>query len=84
MTPRDRVLVTLDHHEPDRVPFDLGSTQVTGIHVVAYRNLRQALGLPSADVQLCDSLQQLALPDDDVIEQLGVDVRGLFPLNSHN
>ena len=29
-------------------------------------------------------MQGLALPDDDVIEKLGVDVRGLFPLNSHN
>jgi uroporphyrinogen decarboxylase len=51
---------------------------------VAYRNLRQALGLPPVDVQLCDYIQQLALPDDDLIERLGVDVRGLFPLNSHN
>jgi len=78
------LLTTLNHREPDRVPFDLGSTQVTGIHVVAYRDLRQALGLPLVGVQLCDSIQQLALPDDDVIERLGVDVRGLFPLNSHN
>jgi uroporphyrinogen decarboxylase len=46
--------------------------------------LRQALGFPPVDVQLCDSIQQLALPDDDIIEWLGVDVRGLFPLNSHN
>jgi uroporphyrinogen decarboxylase len=52
--------------------------------VVAYRNLRQALELPPVKVQLCDYIQQLALPDDDVIERLGVDVRGLFPLNSHN
>jgi uroporphyrinogen decarboxylase len=33
---------------------------------------------------LCDVVQGLALPDDDVIERLGVDVRGLFPRNSHN
>jgi len=84
MKSRERLLTTLNHREPDRVPFDLGSTQVTGIHVVAYRNLRQALGLPPVEVQLCDSIQQLALPDDDVIERLGVDVRGLFPLSSHN
>jgi uroporphyrinogen decarboxylase len=76
--------MTLDHHEPDRIPFDLGSTQVTGIHVIAYRNLRQALNLSPVEVQLCDYIQQLALLDDDVIERLGVDVRGLFPLNSHN
>lgn len=84
MNSRERLLTALDHREPDRVPFDLGSVQVTGIHKVAYRGLREALGLPSVDIQLCDSIQQLALPDEDLIERLGVDVRGLFPLNSHN
>ena len=39
MTPRDRLLTALDHREADRVPFDLGSTNVTTIHVTAYRNL---------------------------------------------
>jgi hypothetical protein len=43
--------------------------KVTGIHVVAYRNLRQALGLSNVEPQLCDVIQQLALPEDDVIEQ---------------
>jgi uroporphyrinogen decarboxylase len=42
------------------------------------------LGLPPAEAQICDHIQGLALPDTDVIERLGVDVRGLFPLNSHN
>jgi len=84
MNSRERLLTTLDHQEPDRIPFDLGSTQVTGIHVVAYRRLREYLGLPPVEPGVCDSIQQLALPHDDVIDQLGVDVRGLFPLNSHN
>ncbi len=84
MNSRERILTTLDHREPDRIPFDLGSTQVTGIHVVAYRRLREYLGLPRVEPRLCDVIQQLAQPDDDVIEKLGVDVRGLFPLNSHN
>jgi uroporphyrinogen decarboxylase len=84
MNSRERLLTALSHQEPDRVPFDLGGTQVTGIHVVAYRTLRQALGLPQVEVELCDHIQGLALPDDDVIQHLGVDVRGLFPLNSHN
>jgi uroporphyrinogen decarboxylase len=81
---RERLLKTLTHQEPDRVPLDLGSTQVTGIHVVAYHRLRQALGLPPAEPQIYDYIQGLALPDPDVIDRLGVDVRGLFPLNSHN
>jgi uroporphyrinogen decarboxylase len=84
MTPRERLLTALDHREPDRIPYDLGSTQVTGIHAVAYRRLRAYLGLPAVEATLCDVVQGLALPDDDVIERLGVDVRGLFPLNSHN
>ena len=84
MNARERLLIALDHQEPDHVPLDLGSTQVTGIHAAAYRNLRCALGLPPVEVQLCDVVQQVALPDDDVVERLGVDVRGLFPLNSHN
>lgn len=84
MNSRQRLLTTLNHQEPDRVPFDLGSTQVTGIHVDAYAALRRALGLPSGEIQVSDYIQGLALPDQDVIERMGVDVRGLFPLNSHN
>lgn len=76
--------MTFDHREPDRIPFDLGSVQVTGIHVIAYRHLRRALGLPETAVTLCDTIQQLAAVEDDVVERLGIDLRGLYPLNSHN
>lgn len=84
MNSRERVLTALAHREPDRIPFDLGSTQVTGIHAVTYRALREILGLPPVEPQRCDRVQGLALPDDDVVGRLGIDVRGLFPLNSHN
>jgi uroporphyrinogen decarboxylase len=83
-TSRQRLLAALDHQEPDRIPVDLGSTQVTGIHVAAYHKLRDLLGLSPVEPQICDVIQGLALPDPDVIQRLGVDVRGLFPLNSHN
>ena len=84
MNSRERILTTLDHREPDRVPLDLGSCQVTGIHVVAYQNLRKALGLPEVEIQMCDAVQQLASIDDDLGRLLNVDTRGLYPLNSHN
>ncbi len=84
MNSRERILTVLDHREPDRIPFDLGSNQVTGIHFVAYRNLRQALGLPEVEIELCDAVQQLASIDDDFIERMKIDTRGLYPLNSHN
>ena len=84
MTGRERLLLALSHKEPDKVPFDLGSTQVTGIAVRAYERLRRHLGLPERPTALCDVVQQLALPDEDIIELLQVDVRGLFPRSSHN
>ncbi len=84
MNPRQRLLTALDHREPDHAPFDLGSTQITGIHIIAYRRLRQALGLPATEPELCDSIQQLALPEEDLLQRLQVDTRGLYPLNSHN
>jgi len=84
MNGRERILVALKHQEPDRVPFDLGGTQVTGIHAVAYRGLREELGLSAVTPAMCDYIQGLAMPDDDVLDRLSVDVRGLFPLNSHN
>ncbi len=84
MNSRQRLLTSLNHQEPDRVPFDLGSTQVTGIHRIAYQGLRRALHLPEGTLQLCDTIQGLALPGEDLIQRLGVDVRGLFPRNSHN
>jgi uroporphyrinogen decarboxylase len=84
MNSRERILTALNHREPDRIPFDMGACQVTGIHVVAYKNLRKALGLPEVEVALCDAVQQLASIDDDVAARMNIDTRGLYPLNSHN
>jgi len=84
MNSRERILTAINHREPDRVPFDLGACQVTGIHVVAYQNLRKALGLPEVELKLCDAVQQLASIDDDVVARMNIDTRGLYPLNSHN
>ena len=84
MNSRERLITTMNFHEPDRVPFDLGSTQVTGINEFAYRNLRKAYGLPEKEINYSDQIQGLALPDEDFLQLIGVDTRGLFPLNAHN
>lgn len=84
MNSRERVLTALNHKEPDRVPFDMGGTVVTGIQAKAYRRLRQYLGLPEKPVTIIDILQQLARVDDDVIERLGVDVRNVSPRSTAN
>lgn len=79
MDARTRVRAALAHEVPDRIPFDLGGTRVTGIHVRAYAGLREALGLPAVEVRVGDLTQQLAEVDADVLEALGADVRGLSP-----
>jgi uroporphyrinogen decarboxylase len=84
MQSRERILMTLAHREPDHVPYDLGSNQVTGINQIAYRRLRAALGMPAQEPELSDQVQGLALPAEDLLVRLQADTRGLFPLNSHN
>jgi uroporphyrinogen decarboxylase len=78
-TSRERVRAALEHQEPDRIPFDLGGSRMTGIHVSAYTRLRTALGLPPGDVRVGDLTQQLAEVDTDVMDLLGCDVRVIGP-----
>lgn len=78
-TSYERIKAALEHREPDRVPFDLGSTVLTGMNTVAYRNLRKYLGLPEVEVQTYDTKQQLARIDQDVLDRLMVDVRCVDP-----
>jgi uroporphyrinogen decarboxylase len=82
MNSRERVKLALEHKEPDRVPFDLSATYVTGIHVRAYNRWREALGLPWVEPRIFEMLQQLAVVDDDMVEILGVDVRPVTPSGS--
>ena len=84
MTGRERVLTALSHKEPDRVPYDLSGTHVTGISVGAHDRLRKYLSLPDRRTDVVDLLQQLAMPADDLMDRLKVDTRGLYPLCSNN
>lgn len=84
LSSRERVLTALRHREFDRVPFDLGGTHVTGIASRAYQRLRAHLELPPRDPYWADVIQQIVVPDEDLLERLQVDTRGLFPLCSHN
>ncbi len=79
MDSRERVLTSLRHSEPDRIPYDLSSTPVTGIHRLAYGRLRAALGLPAREPVIWHKMQQLAWVDDDVHAAMDTDVKGLRP-----
>lgn len=78
MTRRDRVLTALNHETPDRVPRDLGGSVVTSIALPTYRELRKALGLPEIAPRVLETVQQIAVVDDDVLDALDLDVVPLF------
>jgi uroporphyrinogen decarboxylase len=73
------VLLSLNHQEPDRVPFDLGGTGLTSIHVSAYQNLRRHLRLPTVETTVAYTAEQLARVDDDLSERLHTDVGPVIP-----
>ncbi|MBL7076918.1 MAG: methyltransferase [Kiritimatiellae bacterium] len=74
MTSRERVLAAINHQEPDRPPVDVGATPSSGISAIAYGNLKQHLALQGGHTRIYDVVQQLAQPEDDVLDRLGVDV----------
>jgi uroporphyrinogen decarboxylase len=75
MNSRERVYKVIRFEEPDRVPVDLGGTSgASGIHVIAYRNLKKHLGLPHKVIRSNDAMQQLAMIEPEIMDRLHVDV----------
>jgi uroporphyrinogen decarboxylase len=74
MNSRERLLAAINHKEPDRVAIDLGSTPSSGISAAAYGNLKKALGISSGHTRIYDVVQQLAQPEDMILDRFGVDV----------
>jgi uroporphyrinogen decarboxylase len=73
LSSRERVLVALNHQEPDRIPIDLSGHRSSGIAAMAYARLRQHLGLPKKPLRVYDPIQQLAIVDEDVLQRFRVD-----------
>ena len=61
MTSRGWVLTAPENPEPDRLPFDAGSTQVMGITLVAYHTVRRYPGLPDVESTVCEGERRLHL-----------------------
>jgi len=82
MTSRERLRLTLNHSDPGQVVVDLGSTSITGISASALARLRKSLGLPEKNVRVHEPFQILGFVDDDVLQALGCDVMGVWPLGT--
>lgn len=81
LTSRDRVLTSLEHKEPDCIPYDLGGMSVTGIHSIAYQNLlsyldKDHLREREQETWYYEKLQGLARIDEEIKQEMKVDTRG--------
>ena len=84
MNSRDRIVKALNFQEADHVPYDLGATTWTGITNRAYQNYLIYKGKDPEEPDWSDVIQQIVVPSEEILQALDVDVRGLFPLTSHN
>lgn len=73
MTYRERILATINHCEPDKVPVDLGFNPSSGISAAAYGKVLSQLNI-DAPIRIYDVVRQLALPGEAVIDRFGIDV----------
>lgn len=75
MNSRQRVMLALNHQEPDRIPIDLGGTIVSSITVRAYVDLKKHLDMPLEKIEMLDYVQQLPYLDEPLMDRFGVDFR---------
>jgi len=73
---------TLNHQQPDKIVVDMGSTAVTGIHVLTLSKLRDKLGLEKRPVRVIEPYQMLGEVEQDLIDVLGIDVVGVSGKNN--
>jgi uroporphyrinogen decarboxylase len=73
MNSRERVLATIRHQEPDRVPIDMGATPSSGISAIAYGRLKKHLGMAGGSTRVYDVVQQLAEPEEEILNHFHID-----------
>lgn len=81
LEPWQRVLIAVNHKEPDRIPLDIGGTESSSISLKAYSKLRQFFGLPEKEPSILSFGGQLAQPDNDICRIMGIDTRRITRRN---
>lgn len=82
MNSRKRIIKTLNRETTDKIPFDLGGTQQTGIHFEVVAKLRDYYGLEKRPVKIFEPFQMLGEIEDDLKEVLCVDCTGIYRENN--
>jgi uroporphyrinogen decarboxylase len=79
MTPRERVVKTLHHEEPDRVPMDFGGI-LASINMYTYEDLLDLVGIPGGkeDAIVSEEWSNVPKPSERLLEKWGVDFRRVW------
>lgn len=80
MTSRERVLMALNHQEPDRVPIDIGSS-ANNFTAGLFQALKKHFGILSPDIVPRPD-ESAPFYNDDLIQALGGDFRHVFIMPS--
>lgn len=86
LTPRERVLATINHQEPDRVPIIMGVSNATGIKMETYRGIKKLVGIESGGTETPEGYIYnwpelgTAKIDEAIMQRLHSDVRGVRDL----
>jgi uroporphyrinogen decarboxylase len=76
MNSKERLNIVINHKEPDRIPYDLAGTTVTGINKKAFIRAMEFKGLPSEyDKSEIDPVQQIVTPTEATLRELRSDTR---------
>ncbi len=78
MTSRSRVIKTLNHQEPDRVPLDIGGAESCGITIGAYKNLLHYLGIEEKNIEFAGFAGRTVKVSEQVFKKLGIDIRPIY------
>ena len=78
MTSKERILFSLYHKEPDKVPIDFGGVH-TSLHAYAHKNLKKFLDLDGPDAEIQEICQQIVFPDRRILNMFEVDAVGVYP-----
>lgn len=79
MTSRERVLAAIRHEQPDRVPIDLGGTELSGITGIAWHHLMSHLGLDKgSSPDVVDPFQQVVRINEELCKRFAIDTIALY------
>lgn len=75
MNSRKRILTTVNHKEPDKVPVDLGGTICSTITATANRKLKNYLNIEKQGEIITHPLMDVVLPIDEILNLFKCDCR---------